>query len=209
MNRWLDRLAELEGERKTHSLAFQNDVRNIQNAQNRHQSACSEHSEQFEQQVDTHTSGIHAGLPGCAERNVKGECAAIISQQGGSSGTWDEGFARLNPDRPPNGVPITRWQQFIEDAVTFLHSPFCCAAAALGWSAHDLFGCDAKRPFERIDQAGLLWLLNGKRLIALTSNEAILDCQNGVRQTYRRTPTEAGRVLAWELPSRCETVIRA
>jgi hypothetical protein len=37
---------------------------------------------------------------------------------------------------------------------------------ALGWGPFELFGCDSERPFVRIDQAGLLWLLNGNRLRA-------------------------------------------
>ena len=62
-----------------------------------------------------------------------------------------------------------------------------------------MFGCDRTRPFARIDQAGLLWLLNGDKLIALTENTASIETQTGARQTYRRKPNEPGRVLAWEL----------
>jgi hypothetical protein len=46
----------------------------------------------------------------------------------------------------------------------FLDSPFRAVAQALDWGPDDLFGCDRDRPFARIDQAGLLWLLNGDRL---------------------------------------------
>ncbi|HJU19826.1 MAG TPA: hypothetical protein VJ770_25510 [Stellaceae bacterium] len=54
----------------------------------------------------------------------------------------------------------------------FLDGGFAKKAAALGWGPFDLFGCDRDRPFVRIDQAGLLWALNGDRLIALSENAA-------------------------------------
>ena len=62
-----------------------------------------------------------------------------------------------------------------------------------------MFGCDRDRPFTRIDQAGLLWLLNGDKLIALTENTATIERRTAACQTYRRKPPEPGRVLAWEL----------
>jgi hypothetical protein len=81
----------------------------------------------------------------------------------------------------------------------FLDGPFCAVAAALGWGPLDLFGCDRDRPFARIDQAGLLWLLNGDRLVALSENTATIETCTGARQTFGRKPTEPGRVLVWEL----------
>ena len=48
------------------------------------------------------------------------------------------------------------WQPFVEDVDRFLDGPFRAVAAALGWGAHDLFGCDRDRPFASIDQSGLI-----------------------------------------------------
>ena len=62
-----------------------------------------------------------------------------------------------------------------------------------------MFGCDRDRPFTRIDQAGLLWLLNGDKLIALTENTATIERRTEARQTYRRKPSDPDRVLAWQL----------
>jgi hypothetical protein len=127
------------------------------------------------------------------------ERAAIVERDGGTPRSWAEGFARLDPNRPPGDVPLKRWLRFVDDVGLFLDNPFYAVAAALGWGPLDLFGCDRDRPFARIDQAGLLWLLNGDRLIALTENTAGIETQTGARQTYRRKPNEPGRVLAWEL----------
>jgi hypothetical protein len=79
------------------------------------------------------------------------EHAATVEHDGGIPRAWIEGFARLHPDRPPSDVQPKRWLTFVDDVRRFLGSPFCAVAAALGWSAHDLFGCDCDRPFARID----------------------------------------------------------
>ena len=70
----------------------------------------------------------------------------------------------------------------------------------LGWGARELFGADGRAPFGRVDRAGLLWLLNGNRLVALTANTAIIETATGARQTYYRTHVGSDRIaLAWEL----------
>ena len=117
---------------------------------------------------------------------------------------WAEGYARLDPDRPPGDVPVKRWLRFVDDVGRFLDSPFCAVAAVLGWGPYDLFGCDRDRPFARINQAGLLWLLNGHKLIALSENKATIETRTGARQTYRRKPSGKRRALAWKLaPPSC------
>jgi hypothetical protein len=127
--------------------------------------------------------------------------AAIVEHSGRIPCAWAEGFARLDPDRPPADAPARRWVRFIDDIGLFLDSPFCAVAAALGWTALDLFGADRDRPFARIDQKGLLWLLNGKKLVALTEDTATMQTQTGARQILRRKPAEPGQVLPWESPS--------
>jgi hypothetical protein len=127
------------------------------------------------------------------------ERAAIVEHDGKIPRAWTEGFARLDPDHSPGDVPRQRWQTFIDDMGRFLDSSFCAVATGLGWGPHDLFGCDRDRPFARLDQCGLLWLLNGNRLIALSESIATIETKAGARQIYRCRPSEPGRVLAWEL----------
>jgi hypothetical protein len=46
----------------------------------------------------------------------------------------------------------------------------------------------------------LLWLLNGRRLIALTADTAAIETPTGGQQTYRRRAVEIGRAVpAWEM----------
>jgi hypothetical protein len=111
---------------------------------------------------------------------------------------WAEGFARLDPDRPPADVPRQRWQTFVHDVFRFLDSDFAAVAAALGWGPHDLFGCDRDHPIARLDHAGLLWLLNGDVLVDLDRHKAVIKTKNGARQTYHRKPVAVGEVvLPW------------
>jgi hypothetical protein len=63
------------------------------------------------------------------------------------------------------------------------------------------FGDDRDRSFARIEQAELLWLLSGDRLVALTEHTATIETRTGTRQIYRCKPTDPGRVLARELMS--------
>jgi hypothetical protein len=200
VNRWRQRLVELHGDSGEQPSPPPCTVQNVQNVRNHPRAPVFEHFEQIEQLTE-----LPEALATAADRvlaiwgEVEEERAAIVEHDGGIPRAWAEGFARLDPARPPGEVPLYRWQQFIHDAGWFLDSPFCAVAAALGWGPLDLFGCDRDRPFARTSRAGLLWLLNGNRLVALTENTAAMETGTGARQTYRRKLSEPGRVLAWVL----------
>jgi hypothetical protein len=71
--------------------------------------------------------------------------------------------------------------------------------------ARDRSTCSAAtryRPWARIDQAGLLWLTAGRRLVALTADSATIETASRGRLTYRRVPNDPGRVLVWFLCDR-------
>jgi hypothetical protein len=191
MNRWRQRLAELQDE----AYSIWHDVQNTQIIQNRAQTSAFEHFEQIEHGATSAAASAASTKWGEAEA----ERAAIIEYDDDVPRAWAEGFARLDPNRPPRSVPPRRWLQFVDDVGNFLNGPFCGLASTLGWGPYDLFGCDRNRPFARIDQAGLLWLLSGDRLFALSENTATVETGTGARQTYRRKPHEPGRVLPWEL----------
>jgi hypothetical protein len=82
---------------------------------------------------------------------------------------WVQGVAYLDPDRPPNDVPRHRWRQFVDDCNNFLRSSehWADRAAQLSWDAMALFGCAPKRPLDYLGSAGLLWAINGGRLLEL------------------------------------------
>jgi hypothetical protein len=115
------------------------------------------------------------------------ERAAIVEHDGGIPRAWAEGFARLDPARPPADVPRHRWLRFVDDVGLFLDGSFCAVATALGWGPYDLFGADRDRPYARIDQAGLVWLLNGDRLVTLSENTATIKSWSFARNLVHRT----------------------
>jgi len=127
------------------------------------------------------------------------ERAAVVQYDGGAPRAWAEALARLDAARPPGDVPVARWRQFIDDCGRFLDFGWATQAMRLGWQPADLFGCDRHKPFARIDRMGLLWLLNGRKLLALTDSAATVACANGVPQRYYRAPLPDGAVLTWEL----------
>jgi hypothetical protein len=134
---------------------------------------------------------------GCWTETDEGR-PAVVEFDGRVPRAWAEGFARLDRARPPDEVPQRRWLQFVDDCGTFLDG-WAAKAKALGWGPLDLFGCDRDRPRARIDQAGLIWLMAGRRLVALTADSATIETASGGRLTYRRVPDDPGRVLAWDL----------
>jgi hypothetical protein len=199
VNRWRRRLAELHDDTDEQRSVLSRAVQIVQNVQNPRVDPASEHFEQIEQWTEPPATPLARERALTTWGEFEEECAAIVEHDGNIPRAWAEGFARMHPDRPPDDVPLRRWQQFVDDVGRFLDSSFCAVAAALGWGPLDLFGCDRDRLFPHTDPCGLLWHLNGDRLIALSENTATIERRTGARQAYRRKPADPGRVLAWEL----------
>jgi hypothetical protein len=93
----------------------------------------------------------------------------------------------------PDHVPVDRWQAAVEDGRRFL-ARWGEQAEALGWTARDLFGLhmppENPRPsyarLSRYDETGLIWLLRGREVIALTEATAAIQGSTGATTIYRR-----------------------
>ena len=105
-------------------------------------------------------------------------------------------ITRINPlpSEALGDFPTRRWDQLRRDVGDFLASPWAAEATRLGWTQLDLYGADADRPYVRVDGFGLLPVLNGGRIVALTADAATLETPGGARQSYRRQPERPGRV---------------
>jgi hypothetical protein len=95
--------------------------------------------------------------------------------------------------RCPHLVPEDRWQRAVADGRTFL-ARWGKQAEALGWTARDLFGLHTP-PAEphpsysrlsRYDETGLIWLLQGRPVVALTEATAAIQSSTGAITIYRR-----------------------
>jgi hypothetical protein len=95
--------------------------------------------------------------------------------------------------RCPDRIPAERWWQAIEDGRCFL-ARWGDQAHALGWTAKDLFGLlpipeHAKPSFNRLsryDETGLIWLLDGRRVVALSEDRAAIQSPSGNVTIFRK-----------------------
>jgi hypothetical protein len=93
----------------------------------------------------------------------------------------------------PDYVPIDRWRAAVEDGRCFL-TRWGKQAEALGWTSRDLFGLHTPpaQPhpsyshLSRYDAAGLVWLLRGRPVVALTEATAAIQGPTGAITVYRR-----------------------
>ena len=107
-------------------------------------------------------------------------------------GRLDRTYAALAA-RSPEHVPADRWQQAVQDGRRFL-AKWGEQAAALGWTPRDLFGLhkppDQPHPsycrLSRYDETGLIWLLGGRPVVALTAATAAIENPTGAITVYRR-----------------------
>jgi hypothetical protein len=115
--------------------------------------------------------------------------------------SWIEGVARLEDHRPPTDIPAHRWRQFLGDCNSFLTSSenWVERAADLGWDAVVLFGCRRHRPLVHLGGAGLLWAINGGRILELHRGWAVYELPpNGSRRVFdRRRLDPANVTLPW------------
>jgi hypothetical protein len=105
---------------------------------------------------------------------------------------YGEIIAKLR-SRCPDHIERDRWQQAIQDGDSFV-ARWGAQAQALGWTAHELFGLHTvpARPapnysrLSRYDETGLIWLLNGRPVVAMTEATAAIRCSSGNVTTYRK-----------------------
>ena len=73
-------------------------------------------------------------------------------------------------------------------------------ALDLGWTTADLFGCDQRAPWHRLDRSGLVLLIGGHEIVELSSDVATLRTSTGsVLRHRRRPPAKPPVALLWEV----------
>jgi hypothetical protein len=186
MNRWHARLVELHRA----VIRFPDGVQNVQNVQNALAGATFEQFEHSE-----HRSHDRKG------RSDTGQERAVVE--------WPKHHRprgqRLEPSAPfaktlaalerrcPDYVEDKRWWQAVEDGRRFM-ARWGKQAEALGWTAKDLFGLHKppEKPhpsysrLSRYDETGLIWLLQGREVVAFTEATAAFQNPTGAITTYRR-----------------------
>jgi hypothetical protein len=133
----------------------------------------------------------HHHYPGAgANDHVCAQSDTVLSE-------WSRGIVRLDHGHAPHGVPLHRWQQFVNDCHEFMNGPENWAerARALGWDTLSLFGCCASRPLDYLGSAGLLWILAGGKLTHLYKDWAMISAPDGSLRTNHRRPSAANLTL--------------
>jgi TubC N-terminal docking domain len=106
--------------------------------------------------------------------------------------------AVLSADRAP-GIPPQRWPRVQRDTARLVEGGWVQGAFALGWTVADLFGCDQRAPWYRLDRSGLVLLTGGREIVELTPDVAALRTSTGSALRYRRPPARPPVALLWEL----------
>jgi hypothetical protein len=109
-------------------------------------------------------------------------------------GPFGRALAALH-EHCPDHVPDDRWQQAVADGQAFL-AAWGERADRLGWTAQDLFGLHkppetphpSYRRLSRYDCTGLVWLLQGRPVVALTEVTAVNICATGYYISARARP---------------------
>jgi len=91
----------------------------------------------------------------------------LDTRRDGVPDDWHRGVCTLIKLPSPASVRPPRWHRLQLDAAAF-YETWAAQAAALGWSIYDVFGAHRAKPIERVDMAGLVLLINGRGLAALT-----------------------------------------
>jgi hypothetical protein len=110
---------------------------------------------------------------------------------------WQAILDELKVATPVDGFGDARWPSLVDDAEVFL-ARWGEAAHLLGWTALDLFGVHPVAPAARFDVMGLLPLLRGDRVVALTKDQARMRRPSRAVLTFRRV-AQAGAVLLTSL----------
>ena len=118
--------------------------------------------------------------------------ARQLENPGAVTGHFYDGVLAALRSKCAELVEPERWLQAISDAEAFL-AVWGAQARALGWNAGELFGLHPvpKQPaptfrrLSRYDTMGLIWLLQGRPVIALTETTASIQGATAVL-TYRK-----------------------
>ncbi len=124
--------------------------------------------------------------------------AVLLAVPDGVPEAWVQGVCDLLAMPPHPAWKEDDWHTLQEDALRFLQK-WAGQARRLGWEALDLFGVHPTAPTARFDCMGLVPLLRGRAVLALTDDSAAIKTASGGSLTFRqRAAPPAEQCLVWE-----------
>ncbi|MGH6897984.1 MAG: hypothetical protein ACREJ5_15805 [Geminicoccaceae bacterium] len=128
------------------------------------------------------------------------DAAPVVQGVGGLPREIADGVRAILTADGVHGIPPQRWPRVRRDAARLVEGGWLERALALGWIANDLFGCDRRAAWHRLDRAGLVLLVGGHEIVELTPDVAALRTSTGsVLRFRRRPPARPPVALLWEL----------
>jgi hypothetical protein len=109
---------------------------------------------------------------------------------------WIDGMERMRCRTCPTAINPKHWLELVKAGERVLD--WGEQAAALGWSALDVFGCHPAAPY-RYDCMGLVWMVTGADLKAMGPSIAALRTHSGRLITVSRSADVRERILVWDL----------
>ena len=111
------------------------------------------------------------------------------------------GIEALSVAPAPEGIPTRAWPVIVADTVALVSNGQVAQAFALGWTAADIFGCDQRAPWHRLDRAGLMLMVDGWTIPEITAAHAALRHRDGSVLRFRRRPEphEPPVAMLWHL----------
>ena len=124
--------------------------------------------------------------------------AVLLVVPDGVPEEWVQGVCDLMVMPPHADWKKDDWHTLQDDALRFIRE-WASQARRLGWEALDLFGVHPTAPTARFDCMGLVPLLRGRVVLALTDDSAAIKAASGGSLTFRkRAVMPAERCLVWE-----------
>ena len=97
-------------------------------------------------------------------------------------------------------IPPQRWPRVQRDVARVVENGWLERALALHWTAADLFGCDQRACWHRLDRAGLVLLIGGHEVVDLDADTAALRTSTrSILRFRRRPPARPPVAMLWEL----------
>jgi hypothetical protein len=124
----------------------------------------------------------------------------VVQSVGGLPREIADGVRAIHSADGARGIPPQRWPRVQRDAARLVEGGWAQQALGLGWTPADLFGCDQRAPWHRLDRAGLVLLTGGHEIVEVTPDVAALRTSTGSVLRFRRRPPPRPPVaLLWEM----------
>jgi hypothetical protein len=142
-----------------------------------------------------HLEAVTEDVPSVPTATTYFRIAQPVEIEGSVLAEWHAILAGLKRRDPADWLSHEQWRGLLSDAETFL-TRWGSAAHLLGWTSLDLFGVHPIAPAARFDVMGLIPILNGAEVLALTRQTATMRRASGAVQTYRRPKRGDAIVIA-------------